>query len=65
MVVLHELGPLEPLVTRTICLDAGRVLFDGPLAEAPSHLLHLGHDHDPHGGGDEKRGMGLFEWSPK
>ncbi len=60
VVVLHELGPLEPLVTRTICMDAGRVLFDGPLAEAPPHLLHLGHDHDPHGGADEIPGMGLF-----
>lgn len=60
VVVLHELGPLEPLVTRTICMDAGRVLFDGPLAEAPAHLLHLGHDHDPHGGVDEIPGMGLF-----
>ena len=50
VVVLHELGPLEPLVTRAVCLDAGAVRFDGPLETAPTALLHLGHDHDPHGG---------------
>jgi len=50
VVVLHELGPLEPLVTRAVCLDAGAVRFDGPLETAPAALLHLGHDHDPHGG---------------
>jgi len=64
VVVLHELGPLESLVTRTVCLDAGAVLFDGPLADAPPNLLHLGHDHDPHGGQPdrhpERQGLGLF-----
>jgi zinc transport system ATP-binding protein len=64
VVVLHELGPLESLVTRAICLDSGRVLFDGPLASAPPRLLHLGHDHDPHGGPGEDHGLGLFKWSP-
>lgn len=60
VVVLHELGPLEPLVTRAMCLDSGAVLFDGPLATAPPRLLHLGHDHDPHGGPPERPGLGLF-----
>ena len=60
IVVLHELGPLEPLVTRAICMDAGRVLFDGPIADAPPLLLHLGHDHDPHGGPDPRYGIGLI-----
>jgi zinc transport system ATP-binding protein len=60
VVVLHELGPLEPMVTRTICLDGGSVLFDGPLDAAPPRLLHLGHDHDPHGGQGPADGMGLF-----
>ena len=59
VVVLHELGPLEPLVTRVVCMDHGRVRFDGPLADAPPQLLHLGHDHDPHGGPDAPRGIGL------
>ncbi len=70
IVVLHELGPLEPLVTRAVCMDGGRVQFDGPIADAPPELLHLGHDHDPHGGpahgypdgatNDLRSGMGLF-----
>jgi zinc transport system ATP-binding protein len=60
VVVLHELGPLEPLVTRAICLDGGAVQFDGPLATAPPLLLHLGHDHDPHGGAPDRPGLGLF-----
>ncbi|MCU1399935.1 MAG: transporter related protein [Acidimicrobiales bacterium] len=63
VVVLHELGPLEPLVSRAICLDSGRVLFDGALETAPPTLLHLGHDHDPHGGPAPHRprsGMKLF-----
>ncbi len=60
IVVLHELGPLEPLVTRAICMDGGRVLFDGAIADAPPLLLHLGHDHDPHGGPDPRHGIGLL-----
>jgi zinc transport system ATP-binding protein len=60
VVVLHELGPLEPIVTRAVCLDHGVVLFDGPLATAPPRLLHLGHDHDPHGGEVERSGIGLI-----
>jgi len=60
IVVLHELGPLEPLVTRAICMDGGRVLFDGPIVDAPPLLLHLGHDHDPHGGPDPRHGIGLI-----
>jgi zinc transport system ATP-binding protein len=60
IVVLHELGPLEPIVTRAVCLDHGAVLFDGSLATAPPRLLHLGHDHDPHGGEPERTGIGLI-----
>ena len=64
VVVLHELGPLEPLVTRAVCLDGGEVVFDGPLETAPPNLLHLGHDHDPHGGHPDqqpgRQGLGLF-----
>lgn len=59
VVVLHELGPLEPLVTRVVCMDGGRVRFDGPIGDAPPELLHLGHDHDPHGGPEPVQGIGL------
>jgi zinc transport system ATP-binding protein len=60
VVVVHELGQIESLVTRVVCLDAGHVVYDGPLADAPPRLLHLGHDHDPHGGQGDVEGMGLF-----
>jgi zinc transport system ATP-binding protein len=60
IVVLHELGPLEPVVTRAVCLDGGGVTFDGPLEAAPPQLLHLGHDHDPHGGPSRHHGIGLM-----
>jgi zinc transport system ATP-binding protein len=61
VIVLHELGPIGPLVTRIVHMNAGVVSFDGPLAEAPMALLHVDHDDDPHGGVCEPpTGMGLF-----
>jgi zinc transport system ATP-binding protein len=30
VVVLHELGPIEPLIDRCVILDGGRVAYDGP-----------------------------------
>lgn len=59
VVVLHELGPLEPLVTRVVVMDGGSVRFDGALEDAPEELLHMGHDHDPHGGPPPGSGLGL------
>ena len=59
VVVLHELGPLEPLITRVVVMDHGTVRFDGPIEEAPPELLHMGHDHDPHGGPEPAQGFGL------
>lgn len=43
LVVLHELGPLEPDITRAVVLDHGRVVHDGPPEQRP--LLDPGHDH--------------------
>ena len=59
VVVLHELGPLEPLITRVIVMDNGSIRFDGPIEQAPPELLHMGHDHDPHGGPEPTQGIGL------
>ena len=42
LIVLHELGPLAPLITRTVVLRDGRTAYDGP-PEA-SHHDH-GHHH--------------------
>ena len=61
VIVLHELGPIGPLVTRIVHMNAGTVSYDGPVADAPMSLLHLEHDDDPHGGCYEPPGgMGLF-----
>lgn len=47
IVVLHELGPLEPLITREVCLVDGRVDYDGPPSAHPAEHRH-GHHDDPH-----------------
>jgi zinc transport system ATP-binding protein len=41
LVVLHELGPFEPLITRTLVMRQGRVVHDGP----PPTTAFDGHDH--------------------
>jgi zinc transport system ATP-binding protein len=44
LVVLHELGPFEPLIQRTLVMREGRILYDGPPAGA--QLAHdAGHHH--------------------
>jgi len=35
LVVLHELGAMEPLLERSVVLQLGRVIHDGPLASGP------------------------------
>lgn len=40
VVVLHELGPLQPLISRAVALREGRIVYDG----APDDVLEL---HDP------------------
>lgn len=50
LLVTHELGPLEELVTRTVVLSAGHITYDGakPPAEfLHDHVHHHSHD-DPH-----------------
>lgn len=62
IVVLHELGPFEPIVTRVVCMSAGTVAYDGLPTEAPGTLL--AHAHDPHGGEESERpGLGLLRRS--
>ena len=50
VIVLHELGPIQPLVTRVVAMNSGSVVFDGPLAAVPRALLHDDHADDAHGG---------------
>lgn len=47
LVVLHELGPLADLIDRSIVLQAGRVIHDGPLLPGPGEEDH---HHYPHQG---------------
>ena len=61
VIVLHELGPIQPLVTRVVAMNAGAVEFDGPIATVPKALLHDEHADDAHGGVYEDPGdLGLF-----
>lgn len=41
VLVLHELGPLEPLITRSVVLREGRIVYDGP----PQGVPDDGHAH--------------------
>jgi zinc transport system ATP-binding protein len=56
LLVLHELGPLASLVDRAVVLDAGRVVYDGPLP-VPSTVAGMPHEH-AHSG--EPDGAGWF-----
>jgi len=49
LLVLHELGPLEPLINRAVVLRDGCVLHDGPPPKALGQHALPGHDHvHPH-----------------
>ncbi|MFC0674216.1 metal ABC transporter ATP-binding protein [Brachybacterium hainanense] len=43
LVVLHDLGELEQDITRTVILEGGRVVYDGPPEDRPR--LDTGHEH--------------------
>lgn len=47
VLVAHELGPLAPLIDRTVVLRDGRVIHDGvPLTQAGAHDADLEHHYD-------------------
>jgi zinc transport system ATP-binding protein len=59
IVVLHELGPLDGVVTRAVQLDAGNVVYDGPAAGRPAE--HDADHADIHGEVDDHlAGIGLL-----
>ncbi|MCX3058628.1 metal ABC transporter ATP-binding protein [Streptomyces beihaiensis] len=62
LLVLHELGPLEPLIDRAVVLRDGCVLHDGPPPKAVGQHALPGHDHvHPHTPADaEPLRMGLL-----
>ncbi|MFF2009030.1 metal ABC transporter ATP-binding protein [Streptomyces sp. NPDC058195] len=56
LLVLHELGPLEPLIDRAIVLRDGCVLHDGPPPKALGQHALPGHDHvHPHAASEPAR----------
>ncbi|WP_107469773.1 metal ABC transporter ATP-binding protein [Streptomyces mangrovisoli] len=59
LLVLHELGPLEPLIDRAVVLRDGRVVHDGPPPRTADGSLPYGHEHHhPHAGdGADSRGL--------
>ncbi|WP_373430244.1 metal ABC transporter ATP-binding protein [Streptomyces sp. V1I1] len=60
LLVLHELGALEPLIDRAVVLRDGCVVHDGPPPEAVGQHALPGHDHvHPHAA-DEPLRTGLL-----
>lgn len=47
VLVTHELGPLAPLVTRTVVLADGRIAYDGPTPPAAYLHDHVHHHDQP------------------
>ncbi|MBS2938618.1 ABC transporter ATP-binding protein [Nocardioides sp. J2M5] len=54
LLVAHEIGPMMPLIDRTVVMRDGRVAYDGPplTQEVASHTHH-DHDHDEVPGGHD------------
>ncbi len=49
VLVTHELGPIQPLVSRAVVLRDGHVVYDGPAPELDHlHDLDPEHAHPPH-----------------
>lgn len=67
LLVAHEIGPMMPLVDRTVVMRDGRVAYDGPplTQEVASHTHH-DHDHGPdHGPGSHDHAPHVaspFDW---
>lgn len=57
LLVLHEMGPLAPLIDRGVALESGRVVHDGPLPTPSMTLTGAPDHHDDH---REDYGAGLF-----
>ncbi|HZM78557.1 MAG TPA: ABC transporter ATP-binding protein [Candidatus Limnocylindrales bacterium] len=49
ILVAHELGPLQPVITRAVVVHEGVIAHDGPVPQPAGHHAHPGHDHvHPH-----------------
>jgi zinc transport system ATP-binding protein len=49
LLVAHELGPLQPLISRAVVIHEGGIAHDGPVPAPAGHHADAGHDHvHPH-----------------
>ncbi len=46
VLVAHELGPAEPIVTRTVVMASGQIVYDGPPRPADAHGVDHHHIDD-------------------
>lgn len=54
LLVAHELGPLQPVITRAVVVHDGKIAHDGPVPQPAGHHADPGHDHvHPHAPTDE------------
>ncbi|HZE34098.1 MAG TPA: metal ABC transporter ATP-binding protein [Actinoallomurus sp.] len=54
VLVAHELGPLEPLITRSVVLETGRIVHEGVPPAPQGECARPGHDHvHPHAPAEE------------
>ncbi len=69
VLVAHEIGPMMPLIDRTVVMRDGRVAYDGPplTQEVASHTHHdhgdaRSHDHTPHVGSPLDGALDQHRW---
>ncbi len=48
ILVAHELGPMAPLIDRTVVMRDGRIAYDGPPLASAQDIEHGWHDHGYH-----------------
>jgi zinc transport system ATP-binding protein len=62
LLVLHELGPLRPLIGRAVVVHDGRIAYEGTPPEPAGHHAEPDHEHvHPHA---EELAAGICEWAP-
>ncbi|GIE42823.1 metal ABC transporter ATP-binding protein [Actinoplanes lobatus] len=62
LLVLHELGPLRPLIGRTVVVHDGRIAYEGAPPEPAGHHAEPGHEHvHPHA---DQAKPAICEWAP-
>jgi zinc transport system ATP-binding protein len=62
VLVAHELGPLEPLITRAVVLETGRIVHDGAPPRPEGACALPGHEHvHPHARDPETASVAPWE----